>query len=156
MRKGKAKRRILLPDSKYGEVLVTQFVNNLMQEGKKQLAFTLFYKALDNITARGEGKGIDIWRQALSNATPSIEVRSRRIGGATFQVPVEVREARRLSLAMKWLVHYASKRNEHAMSEKLASEMIAASKGEGNTIKKKEDTHRMAEANKAFSHYRFH
>ena len=155
MRKGRAKKREYRPDPQYQDTQVTRFVNALMLQGKKQLAYTIFYDAMRAIEDRGEGKGIEIWRQALSTAMPTVEVRSRRVGGATFQVPTEVRPNRRISLAMKWLVRAARKRNEHTMSARLASELIDAAKGEGITVKRKDDTHRMAEANKAFSHFRF-
>jgi len=137
-------------------VVVTKFVNNLMFSGKKSLAFKIFYDALDIVNKKIEDQeGLEVWRKALENVTPSVEVRSRRVGGATFQIPTPVREERKSSLAMKWLIGYARKRNEKTMSQKLASEIIAASKEEGAAFKKKEDTIRMAEANKAFSHFRF-
>ena len=154
MRKPKFKRIPLSADPKYRDIKVTQFVNNLMYEGKKALSYSIFYKALEQIEERTEENGLELWRKALENATPSVEVKSRRIGGATFQVPLEVRPVRRVSLAMKWLIRYARQRNEHTMSERLAAEIIAAARGEGNAVKKKEDTHRMAESNKAFSHFR--
>jgi len=136
--------------------VVTKFVNNLMYDGKKSLAFKIFYDAIEIVDKKIEDQeGLDVWRKALENVTPSVEVRSRRVGGATFQIPTPVREERKSSLAMKWLIGYARKRNEKTMSAKLASEIIAASKEEGAAYKKKEDTLRMAEANKAFSHFRF-
>lgn len=164
MRKAKPKKRILLPDPKFKDELVTQFVNNLMIQGKKNLAFKIFYGALDRIDEKlnkntEEGataaNPLDVFKKALANVTPSVEVRSRRVGGATFQVPTEVRPDRKASLAIKWLIKYARSRNEKNMTERLANEIIAASKGEGAAVKKKDDIHRMAEANKAFSHFRF-
>jgi small subunit ribosomal protein S7 len=156
MRRRKAKKIAILPDPKFNEVVVTKFVNNLMHDGKKSLAFKIFYDALEIVDKKIEDQdGLDVWKKALENVTPSVEVRSRRVGGATFQIPTPVREERKSSLAMKWLIGYARKRNEKSMSAKLASEIIAASKEEGAAYKKKEDTLRMAEANKAFSHFRF-
>ncbi|MEH0158548.1 30S ribosomal protein S7 [Limibacter armeniacum] len=160
MRKAKPKKRYVLPDPKFGDVMVTKFVNNLMLDGKKSIAYSIFYDALAIIEERmnkGEEKvnGLDIFKKALSNIMPGVEVKSRRVGGATFQVPIEVRPERKQSLGMKWMIMYARKRNEKTMKEKLAGEIIAASRGEGAAVKKKEDTHRMAEANKAFSHFRF-
>jgi len=156
MRRRKAKKIAILPDPKFNDVVVTKFVNNLMYSGKKSLAFNIFYDAIEIVDKKLEDQnGLDVWRKALENVTPSVEVRSRRVGGATFQIPTPVREERKSSLAMKWLIGYARKRNEKTMSQKLASEIIAASKEEGAAYKKKEDTMRMAEANKAFSHFRF-
>ncbi|MEN9742992.1 MAG: hypothetical protein RLZZ65_797 [Bacteroidota bacterium] len=156
MRRRKAKKIAILPDPKFNDVVVTKFVNNLMLDGKKSLAFRLFYDAIEIVDKKiEETEGLDVWRKALENVTPSVEVRSRRVGGATFQIPTPVREERKASLAMKWLIGYARKRNEKTMSQRLASEIIAASKEEGAAFKKKEDTMRMAEANKAFSHFRF-
>ena len=156
MRRRKAKKIAILPDPKFNDVVVTKFVNNLMYDGKKSLAFKIFYDAIEIIDKKIEDQeGLDVWRKALENVTPSVEVRSRRVGGATFQIPTPVREDRKASLAMKWLIGYARKRNEKTMSGKLASEIIAATKEEGAAYKKKEDTLRMAEANKAFSHFRF-
>jgi len=156
MRRRKAKKIAILPDPKFNEVVVTKFVNNLMHDGNKSLAFKIFYDALEIVDKKIEDQdGLDVWKKALENVTPSVEVRSRRVGGATFQIPTPVREERKSSLAMKWLIGYARKRNEKSMSAKLASEIIAASKEEGAAYKKKEDTLRMAEANKAFSHFRF-
>jgi small subunit ribosomal protein S7 len=156
MRRRKAKKIAILPDPKFNDVVVTKFVNNLMFSGKKSLAFKIFYDAIEIVNKKNEEQeGLDIWRKALENVTPAIEVRSRRVGGATFQIPTPVREERKSSLAMKWLIGYARKRNEKTMSQKLASEIIAAAKEEGAAYKKKEDTMRMAEANKAFSHFRF-
>ncbi len=156
MRRRKAKKIAILPDPKFNDVVVTKFVNNLMFSGKKSLAFKIFYDAIEIVNKKNEEQeGLDVWRKALENVTPSVEVRSRRVGGATFQIPTPVREERKSSLAMKWLIGYARKRNEKTMSQKLASEIIAAAKEEGAAFKKKEDTMRMAEANKAFSHFRF-
>lgn len=155
MRKAKPKKRYLLPDPKFKDVNVTKFVNTLMLSGKKSLAYSIFYGAVDLVAKRTNEDGLETWRKALNNVSPFVEVRSRRVGGATFQVPSEVRPDRRTSLGMKWLINYARNRNEKTMVEKLAGEIIAASKGEGAAVKKKDDTHRMAEANKAFSHFRF-
>ena len=156
MRRRKAKKIAILPDPKFKDVVVTKFVNNLMYDGKKNLAFKIFYEAIEIVDKKIEDQdGLDVWRKAIENITPSVEVRSRRVGGATFQIPTPVREERKASLAMKWLIGYSRKRNEKTMAGKLASEIIAASKEEGAAYKKKEDTLRMAEANKAFSHFRF-
>jgi small subunit ribosomal protein S7 len=156
MRRRKAKKIAILPDPKFNDVVVTKFVNNLMYDGKKNLAFKIFYEAIEIVDKKIEDQdGLDVWRKAIENITPSVEVRSRRVGGATFQIPTPVREERKASLAMKWLIGYSRKRNEKTMAGKLASEIIAASKEEGAAYKKKEDTLRMAEANKAFSHFRF-
>ncbi|MFM1809192.1 MAG: hypothetical protein RLZZ382_417 [Bacteroidota bacterium] len=156
MRRRKAKKIAILPDPKFNEQVVTKFVNNLMYSGKKSLAFKIFYDAIELVEKKIEDtSGLEVWRKAIENVTPSVEVRSRRVGGATFQIPTPVREERKSSLAMKWLIGYARKRNEKTMSQKLAAEIIAASKEEGAAFKKKEDTIRMAEANKAFSHFRF-
>ena len=156
MRRRKAKKIAILPDPKFNEVVVTKFVNNLMYDGKKSLAFKIFYDAIEIVDKKIEDQeGLDVWEKALENVTPSVEVRSRRVGGATFQIPTPLRDERKSSLAMKWLIGYSRKRNEKTMAGKLASEIIAASKEEGAAYKKKEDTLRMAEANKAFSHFRF-
>ena len=156
MRRRKAKKIAILPDPKFNDVVVTKFVNNLMYDGKKSLAFKIFYDAIEIVDKKIEDQeGLEVWRKALENVTPSVEVRSRRVGGATFQIPTPVREDRKASLVMKWLIGYSRKRNEKTMAGKLASEIIAASKEEGAAYKKKEDTLRMAEANKAFSHFRF-
>ena len=156
MRKSPAKKRRLLPDPKFNETMVTQFVNNMMQDGKKSISFRIFYDALDVVSNRVEDTdAIDVWKKAIENVTPAVEVRSRRIGGATFQIPQPMRDSRKLSMAMKWMIGYARKRNDKSMSNKLAAEIIAAFKEEGAAYKKKADTHRMAEANKAFSHFRF-
>ena len=155
MRKTKAKKIPPAPDAKFNDAMVTRFVNNLMWEGKKNTSFNIFYDAMDRISKQTGENGYEIWKRALANITPAVEVRSRRIGGATFQIPSEVRPDRKISLSMKWLIRYSRDRNGRSMAEKLASEIIAASKGEGAAFKKKEDTHRMAEANKAFAHFRF-
>src|SRR5690554_4663992 len=154
MRKAKPKKRYLLPDPKFRDVQVTKFVNNLMYDGKKSLAYSIFYDALAVVEKITNENGLEIWRKALTNVSPSVEVKSRRVGGATFQVPTEVRPERKQSLGMKWLINFARKRGEKTMVDRLAAEIIAASKGEGAAVKKKDDTHRMAEANKAFSHFR--
>jgi small subunit ribosomal protein S7 len=154
MRKSQAKKLPLAPDAKYNDILVTRFVNNLMWQGKKNTAFGLFYDAIDRVSKQSNDNGYEIWRRALNNVTPAVEVRSRRIGGATFQIPSEVRADRKISLSIKWLIRYSRERNGKSMADKLAGEILAASKGEGGAFKKKEDTHRMAEANKAFAHFR--
>lgn len=155
MRKAKPKKRYILPDPKFRDVLVTKFVNNLMYDGKKSVAFTIFYDALDKVEERTKENGLETWKKALNNVMPSVEVKSRRVGGANFQVPTEVRAERKVALGMKWLILYARKRGDKTMMDRLANEIIAAAKGEGAAVKKKDDTHRMAEANKAFSHFRF-
>jgi small subunit ribosomal protein S7 len=155
MRKTRAKKKILLPDPKFNDVVVTRFVNNLMWQGKKSLAYNIFYGAIDIVAKRSEQDGLEVFKKALGNVTPGVEVKSRRVGGATFQIPQEIRPDRKVSLAMKWMIQYARARNEKSMEQKLASEIIAAAKEEGAAFKKKEDTHRMAEANKAYSHFRF-
>ena len=155
MRKAKPKKRYILPDPKFADTLVTRFVNNLMVDGKKSIAYSIFYKAIEIVENKTGENGLETWKKALSNVSPSVEVKSRRVGGATFQVPLEVRPDRKISLGMKWLIMFTRKRGEKTMTDKLAAEIIAASKGEGGSIKKKDDTHRMAEANKAFSHFRF-
>lgn len=156
MRRRKAKKIAILPDPKFNDKQVTKFVNNLMLDGKKNLAFRIFYDALEIIDGKVEDTtGLETWKKGLDNITPSVEVRSRRVGGATYQIPTPVREGRKESLAMKWLIGFSRKRNEKTMAQKLAAEIIAASKEEGAAYKKKEDTLRMAEANKAFSHFRF-
>ncbi len=154
MRKAQAKKLPLAPDPKFNDKLVTRFVNNLMWEGKKSGAFTIFYNALDKVAKQTNEDGYEVWKRALANVTPAVEVRSRRIGGATFQIPAEVRPDRKISLSIKWLIRYSRERNGRSMADKLANEIVAASKGEGSAFKKKEDTHRMAEANKAFAHFR--
>ena len=156
MRKSRAKKRILLPDPKFGSVLVTRFVNNLMMDGKKSIAFKVFYGALDIVASKIDEEDVmAVWEKSLENITPHVEVRSRRIGGATFQIPQPVRDDRKTSLGMKWLISAARSRNEKTMAVNLASEIVAGYKEEGAAYKKKMDTHRMAEANKAFSHFRF-
>ncbi len=155
MRKSKPKKRIILPDPKFNDVLVTKFVNNMMYSGKKNLAFEIFYAAMDIVTEKTKEDALEVWKKGLANVTPNVEVRSRRIGGATFQIPSEIRPSRKMSIGMKNLISFARKRHEKTMGEKLAGEIIAAYKEEGSAFKKKEDTHRMAEANKAFSHFRF-
>ena len=155
MRRRKAKKRIILPDPRFNDITVTKFVNNLMLDDKKSLSFNIFYDAMDIITEKTSEDALEIFRKGLTNITPAVGVRSRRVGGATFQIPQPIRDSRKESMAMKWLISFARKRNEKTMAEKLAGELIAASKEEGATFKKKEDTHRMAEANKAFSHFRF-
>ena len=156
MRKSPAKKRRLLPDAKFNDTMVTQFVNNMMYDGKKSTAFKIFYNALAIVDTRVEDElPLDVWKKAVQNVMPNVEVRSRRIGGATFQIPQPIREARKLSMAMKWMIGFARKRNDKSMSQKLAAEIVAAYKEEGAAFKKKQDTHRMAEANKAFSHFRF-
>ncbi len=154
MRKAQAKKLPLAPDPKFNDKLVTRFVNNLMWQGKKSGAFNIFYDALDKVSKQTNEDGYEVWKKALANVTPSVEVRSRRIGGATFQIPAEVRPDRKISLSMKWLIRYSRDRNGRSMADKLAGEIVAAAKGEGAAFKKKEDTHRMAEANKAFAHFR--
>jgi small subunit ribosomal protein S7 len=146
---------LILPDPRFDSVLVTSFVNNLMLDGKKSVAFDIFYKAMDKVQERTDENGLEVFQRALDNVTPAVEVRSRRVGGATFQIPQPIRDSRKQSLAMKWLISFARKRNEKSMADRLAGEVLAAAKEEGATFKKKEDTHRMAEANKAFSHFRF-
>ena len=158
MRKKQAKKRPLLPDPKFNDQLVTRFVNNLMWDGKKSVAFKIFYDAIDVVNERktdDEKTGLEIWKDALSNVMPHVEVRSRRVGGATFQIPMPIRPDRKISTAMKWLISFARKRNEKSMAQRLAAEILAAAKEEGAAVKKKVDTHKMAEANKAFSHFRF-
>ena len=158
MRKTKAKKRPLLPDPKFNDQLVTRFVNNLMFDGKKSIAFKIFYDAIDIVESKkgdNEKEALEIWKDALTNVMPHVEVRSRRIGGANFQIPMPIRADRKISMAMKWLIKYSTARNDKSMAQKLASEVIAAAKEEGAAYKKKTDTHRMAEANKAFSHFKF-
>jgi len=155
MRKSKPKKRIVLPDPKFNDVLVTKFVNNIMLEGKKSIAFEIFYEAMDIIKNKLNEEPIGVWKKALANITPALEVKSRRIGGATFQIPTELRPERKESLGIKNMILYARKRHEKTMAAKLAAEIMAAFKEEGAAFKRKEDIHRMAEANKAFSHFRF-
>jgi small subunit ribosomal protein S7 len=155
MRKAKPKKRITLPDPKFNDVLVTKFVNNLMLKGKKSIAFEIFYESMELIEGKLKENPIDVWKKALANITPALEVKSRRIGGATFQIPTELRPERKESLGIKNMILYARKRHEKTMAAKLAAEIMAAYKEEGAAFKRKEDIHRMAEANKAFSHFRF-
>jgi small subunit ribosomal protein S7 len=158
MRKRQAKKRPLLPDPRFNDQLVTRFVNNLMWDGKKSVAFKVFYDAIDIVESKKqdeEKSALEIWKDALSNVMPHVEVRSRRVGGATFQIPMQIRPDRKISTAMKWLISYSRKRNEKSMAQKLASEILAAAKEEGAAVQKRMDTHKMAEANKAFSHFRF-
>ncbi len=154
MRKRKPKLRIIAPDPRFGDPMVTQFVNNLMLAGKKSTAFHVFYDAMDIVKERTEEDEHAIWKKALNNAMPQVEVRSRRIGGATFQIPSELRAKRKISIGMKWLIRFARQRSGKGFAEKLAAELIAASKGEGAAVKRKEDTHKMAESNRAFAHFR--
>jgi small subunit ribosomal protein S7 len=155
MRKAKPKKRYILPDPKFSDTLVTKFVNNLMVDGKKSIAYSIFYDAVELVEERVGENGLETWKKALNNVMPAVEVKSRRVGGATFQVPLEVRPERKIALGMKWMIKYSRLRGEKTMMEKLAGEIVAASKGEGASVKKKDDTHRMADANKAFSHFRF-
>jgi small subunit ribosomal protein S7 len=154
-RRKSAVKRTILPDARYDSQTVSKFINVLMYQGKKSTAERILYAAMDLVENRTSQPGVNIFKQALTNLKPVVEVKSRRVGGATYQVPVEVRPERRTALAMRWLISYSRDRNEKSMAEKLAAEVIAASKGEGNAVKKKEDTHRMADANKAFAHYRW-
>lgn len=155
MRKKRADRRSVTPDPKYNDVALSQFINSVMKQGKKHLARRIMYDALAIVEERTKQSGLDVFRKALNNARPMLEVRARRVGGATYQVPTEVRQERSMALAIRWLITYAGDRKDKSMSQKLAAELIAASNGEGNAIKKKEDTHKMAEANKAFAHFRW-
>ncbi|SHG93049.1 30S ribosomal protein S7 [Flagellimonas flava] len=158
MRKRQAKKRPLLPDPRFNDQLVTRFVNMMMWDGKKSVAFKVFYDAIDIVDEKNtdeEKTALELWKDALSNVMPHVEVRSRRVGGATFQIPMQIRPDRKISTAMKWLISYARKRNEKSMAQKLAAEILAAAKEEGAAVKKRVDTHKMAEANKAFSHFRF-
>ena len=158
MRKRQAKKRPLLPDPKFNDQLVTRFVNMIMWDGKKSVAFKIFYDAMTIVEERNQDEektALEVWKEALSNVMPHVEVRSRRVGGATFQIPMQIRPDRKVSLAMKWLISSARKRNEKSMALRLANEVLAAAKEEGAAVKKRVDTHKMAEANKAFSHFRF-
>ena len=158
MRKRQAKKRPLLPDPRFNDQLVTRFVNMMMWDGKKSVAFKVFYDAIDIVDQKktdDEKTALEVWKDALSNVMPHVEVRSRRVGGATFQIPMQIRPDRKISTAMKWLISFARKRNEKSMAQKLAAEILAAAKEEGAAVKKRVDTHKMAEANKAFSHFRF-
>lgn len=155
MRKRKPKLRVITPDPRYNDPVVTQFVNNLMLQGKKSTAFKVFYDAMDIVREKADGQDEHgIWDRAVKNVTPQVEVRSRRIGGATFQIPTEIRAKRKLSIGMKWLIRFARERSGKGMADKLANEILAASKGEGAAVKRKEDMHRMAEANRAFAHFK--
>lgn len=154
MRKRKPKKRIIQPDPRFGDITVTQFVNNLMLDGKKSAAFKIFYDAMDRIAEKSEENPHEVFQKALNNIMPGVEVRSRRVGGATFQIPTEIRPARKVSVGMKWLIKYSRLRSGKGMAEKLSAEILAASKGEGAAVKKKEDTHKMAESNRAFAHFR--
>lgn len=158
MRKRQAKKRPLLPDPKFNDQLVTRFVNMMMWDGKKSVAFKVFYDAIAIVEEKKQDEektALELWKDALSNVMPHVEVRSRRVGGATFQIPMQIRPDRKVSTAMKWLISFSRKRNEKSMAQRLAAEIIAASKEEGAAVKKRTDTHKMAEANKAFSHFRF-
>ena len=158
MRKRRAKKRVLLPDPRFNDQLVTRFVNNLMWDGKKSVAFKVFYDALDIVEKKKEDSektSLEVLKDGLSNVMPHVEVRSRRVGGATFQIPMQIRPDRKVSMAIKWMILYARKRNEKTMAQKLAAEILASAKEEGAAVKKRVDTHKMAEANKAFSHFRF-
>ncbi|MCB9049181.1 MAG: 30S ribosomal protein S7 [Lewinellaceae bacterium] len=154
MRKRKPKLRVIQPDPRYGDAMVTQFVNHLMWQGKKTIALAIFYDAMDIIKERTKQDEHAMWKKALNNAMPQVEVRSRRIGGATFQIPTEIRAKRKVSIGMKWLIKFSRQRSGKGMAEKLAAEVIAAAKGEGGAVKRKEDTHKMAESNRAFAHFR--
>jgi len=154
-RRKKSVKRPILPDARYDSQTVSKFINAMMLQGKKSIAERLFYSAMDLVEQRTSQPGVNVFKQALSNLKPVVEVKSRRVGGATYQVPVEVRPERRTALAMRWLITYTRERSEKSLPERLAAEVVAAAKGEGNAIKKKDDTHRMAEANKAFAHYRW-
>ncbi len=154
MRKSRAKKRPLAPDTKYKDPMVTRFVNMMMLDGKKSTAFKVFYDAMAEIERMSGDNGYEVWKKGLKNVMPAVEVKSRRIGGATFQIPIEIRPDRKISIGMKWMISFARKRNGKSMANKLAQEVLAASKNEGAAVKRKDDTHRMAEANKAFSHFR--
>ncbi|MDH3322114.1 MAG: 30S ribosomal protein S7 [Flavobacteriaceae bacterium] len=158
MRKRVSKKRILLPDPKFNDQLATRFVNNLMLDGKKSVAFKVFYDALEIVEEKKQDEdktALELWKEGLSNVMPHVEVRSRRVGGATFQIPMPIRADRKISMAIKWMILYARKRNEKSMAQRLAGEILAAVKEEGAAVKKRVDVHKMAEANKAFSHFRF-
>ncbi len=154
-RRRKVTKRALMPDPKFKSVLVTRFINNLMEDGKKSVAELIFYKAIDAIESRTGQSGLEVFQKAIDNVRPIVEVKSRRVGGATYQVPVEIRSERRMALAIRWLIGYSKSRTEKTMAEKLAMEFDAASKNQGAAVKKRDDTHKMAEANKAFAHYRW-
>jgi small subunit ribosomal protein S7 len=155
MRKAKAKKRVILPDPKYGSELVAKFVNNMMWSGKKSTAYGIVYGALEVVEQKTQQNGLEVFQKALENVMPTVEVKSRRVGGATFQVPTEVKPERKMALGMKWLIKYARDKSGKSMTDKLATDILSAAKGEGQAVKKKDDTHRMAEANKAFAHFRF-
>lgn len=155
MRKKKSERRPTTPDPRYNDVIVSQFINSVMKQGKKHTARSIMYDALSLVEERTKNPGLDVFKKAMNNARPVLEVRARRVGGATYQVPTEVRSDRSVALAIRWLITYASDRKDKSMSQKLAAEFIAASNGEGSAIKKKEDVHKMAEANKAFAHFKW-
>ena len=154
-RRRRPEKRQLLPDPKYGSVLVTKFVNNLMRQGKKSVAESIFYRAIGLVEEKTGQNGLEVFQKAVENVKPVVEVKPRRVGGATYQIPVEVRSERKLALSIKWIISFTRSRSEKTMAERLAAELLAASKGEGASIKKRDDTHRMAEANKAFAHYRW-
>lgn len=154
MRKARAKKRPILPDPRFNDELVTRFVNMMMLDGKKSTAYRIFYDAIDIVSEKtGEANGLEMWKEALNNVMPHVEVRSKRVGGATFQIPIQIRPDRKISVAIKWLVSFSRKRNEKSMAQRLASEIMAAAKEEGAAVKKRMDTHKMAEANKAFAHF---
>jgi small subunit ribosomal protein S7 len=155
MRKRKAEKRKLIPDSKYNDLIVSRLINNIMEDGKKNTARTIVYDAFEEMEKRAKSNPLEIFRKALSNVAPVIEVRSRRVGGATYQVPSEVREDRRIALALRWIITYSKARRDKSMAFRIAAELMAASKGEGSSVKKRDDTHRMAEANKAFAHFKW-
>ncbi len=155
MRKKQAERRLVTPDPKYNDVLVARFINSVLKEGKKHLARRIVYEAIDTIESKTKSNGLDIFRKAINNVKPLLEIRARRVGGATYQVPTEVRESRSIALAIRWIINYANDRKDKSMALKLAAEFIAAANNEGAAIKKKEDTHKMAEANKAFAHFKW-
>lgn len=154
MRKTRAKKHPIAPDPKFNDKMVTRFVNNLMYDGKKSVAFQVFYDAIDLVEKQTEENGLETWKKAVEYITPNVEVRSRRVGGATFQIPTEIRADKKMKMAFQWLIMYSRKRNGKSMAQKLAGEIVAASKKEGAAVKKKEDTHKMAEANKAFAHFK--
>ena len=154
MRKRKPKLRVISPDPRFNDPMVTRFVNNLMLQGKKSVSFKVFYDAMDIVKEKTGEDEHEVWKKALNNAMPQVEVRSKRIGGATFQIPMEIRPARKISIGMKWMIRFSRERSGKGIAEKLAAEIIAASKGEGAAVKRKEDTHRMAESNRAFAHFR--
>ena len=154
MRKRKPKLRVIQPDPRYGDPVVTRFVNNLMWQGKKSTAYQIFYDAMDLLSEKSGANPHELFGKALENTTPSVEVKSRRIGGATFQIPTEINPKRKVAIGMKWLIRFARERNGKGMAEKLSAEVLAASKGEGNAVKRKDDTHKMAEANRAFAHFK--